>query len=47
MSTARAILESEVRELVRRRALDPAADPLAVATLIDEAIGDYIDRATM
>jgi pilus assembly protein CpaF len=46
MPTARAILESEVRELVRRRALDPAVEPGAVATLIDEAIGDYVDRAT-
>jgi pilus assembly protein CpaF len=46
MPTARAILEGEVRELVRRRALDPVAEPGAVATLIDEAIGDYVDRAT-
>ena len=46
MPTARAILEGEVRELVRRRALDPAAEPGAVATLIDEAIGDYLDRVT-
>ncbi|HEY2299767.1 MAG TPA: ATPase, T2SS/T4P/T4SS family [Jatrophihabitans sp.] len=47
MSTARTILEGEVRELVRRRALDPVAEPAAVATLIDEAIGDYLDRATI
>ena len=46
MSTARAILEGEVRELVRRRALDPVAEPVAVAALIEEAIGDYLDRAT-
>ncbi len=46
MLTARAILEGEVRELVRRRALDPAVEPGAVATLIDEAIGDYVDRVT-
>ncbi|HEY8301106.1 MAG TPA: ATPase, T2SS/T4P/T4SS family [Jatrophihabitans sp.] len=46
MPTARAILESEVRELVRRRALDPVADPAAVARLIDEVIAEYIDRAT-
>ena len=45
MSTARAILEGEVRELVRRRALDPVAEPVAVAALIEEAIGDYLDRA--
>jgi pilus assembly protein CpaF len=35
-----------VRELVRRRALDPAADPAAVRSLIDEAVADYLDRAT-
>jgi pilus assembly protein CpaF len=46
MASARAILESEVRELVRRRALDPVAEPVAVARLIDEAIGDYVDRVT-
>src|SRR5664279_3097785 len=46
MSAGRAILEIEVRELVRRRGLDPAADPGAVALLIDEAISEYLDRAT-
>jgi pilus assembly protein CpaF len=46
MPTARAIVESEVRELVRRRALDPVADPTAVSALIDEAVSDYLDRAT-
>jgi pilus assembly protein CpaF len=46
MPTARAIVEGEVRELVRRRALDPIADPTAVSRLIDEAIADYLDRAT-
>jgi pilus assembly protein CpaF len=46
MSTARAIVEGEVRELVRRRALDPALEPIAVSRLIDEVIGDYLDRAT-
>jgi pilus assembly protein CpaF len=46
MPTARTIVESEVRELVRRRALDPAADPTAVRALIDEAVADYLDRAT-
>lgn len=45
MATARAILESEVRELVRRRALDPVSDPGSVARLVDEAITDYLDRA--
>ncbi|MGH8860409.1 MAG: ATPase, T2SS/T4P/T4SS family [Jatrophihabitantaceae bacterium] len=46
MATARTILESEVRELVRRRALDPVAEPAAVARLIDDVVGEYLDRAT-
>jgi pilus assembly protein CpaF len=46
MSTARTIVESEVRELVRRRNLDPVADPTAVTALIDESVADYLDRAT-
>jgi pilus assembly protein CpaF len=43
---ARAILEDEVCEAVRRRGIDPAAEPAAVARLVDEAIADYLDRAT-
>jgi pilus assembly protein CpaF len=39
------IVETEVRELVRRRGLDPTAQPQAVERLIDEVIGDYLDRA--
>ena len=46
MPTARSIVEGEVRELVRRRGLDPVAEPPAVARLIDEAVADYQDRAT-
>jgi len=46
VTTARATIESDVRELVRRRGLDPVADPTAVARLIEAAIGDYLDRAT-
>jgi pilus assembly protein CpaF len=46
VATARSIVEGEVRELVRRRALDPISEPGAVAGLIDDAITDYIDRVT-
>ena len=46
MSTARAIVESEARELVRRREIDPVADPGAVARLIDAVLTEYADRAT-
>ena len=40
-----AVIEAEVRELVRRRDLDPVADPAAVARLVDEALADYLDRS--
>ena len=42
---ATAIVEREVRELVRRRGLDPSADPAAVRRLVDDVIADYDDRA--
>jgi pilus assembly protein CpaF len=44
-SSAQAIVEAEVRELVRRRGLDPIAEPAAVARLVDETVADYLDRA--
>jgi pilus assembly protein CpaF len=44
-ASAQTILEAEVRELVRLRGLDPIAEPQIVARLVDEAIGDYRDRA--
>jgi pilus assembly protein CpaF len=45
VSSAQAILETEVRELVRRRGIDPIAEPETVARLVDEVVGDYRDRA--
>lgn len=45
MTSALAILETEVRELVRRRGIDPTVEPQAVAVLVDEVIGDYRDRS--
>jgi pilus assembly protein CpaF len=38
-------VEAEVRELVRRRGLDPIEDRAAVRRLVDEVISDYDDRA--
>ncbi len=38
-------VESEVRELVRRRGLDPVADQAAVRRLVDEVVGEYDERA--
>ena len=40
-----ALLESEVRELVRRRDIDPMAEPERFAELVQEAAADYADRA--
>lgn len=41
-----AILEREVRELVRRRGLDPVQDAAGFRALLDEAQSDYSDRST-
>jgi hypothetical protein len=43
--TADQIVEDEVRELVRRRGLDPGnGDAVAVRQLIDEVVTDHADR---
>ena len=42
-----AILETEVRELIRRRGLDPAADSEATRMLIADAVADYDERAML
>ena len=38
-------VEAEVRELVRRRGLDPFADRAAMRRLVDDVVTDYDDRA--
>ncbi|GMA32039.1 hypothetical protein GCM10025875_20310 [Litorihabitans aurantiacus] len=38
-------LESEVRELVRRRAVDPTRDLAGFRALVAEAVGDWEERA--
>jgi pilus assembly protein CpaF len=40
-----AAVEDEVRELVRRRGLDPVEQPGAVRRLVDEVIADYGERS--
>jgi pilus assembly protein CpaF len=45
VATGPAIVDAEVRELVRRRGIDPVAEPTVVARLIDEVVADYLDRA--
>src|SRR4051795_3131969 len=42
---AAAAIEDEVRELVRRRGLDPSGDIEAVRRLAEEVISEYDDRA--
>jgi pilus assembly protein CpaF len=39
------VVELEVRELVRRRGLDPAADSGAVRRLVDDVISEYDERS--
>ncbi|ACQ81036.1 type II secretion system protein E [Beutenbergia cavernae DSM 12333] len=45
MVDAVARIESEVREVIRRRGLDPARDTTGVRSLIAEAVADYDERA--
>lgn len=45
MNDAIALLEYEVRELARRRGIDPAEDFTAFRALISEAMIDYDDRS--
>ena len=40
-----AVVEDEVRELVRRRGLDPLTDPVAVRDLVEEVVADYDERS--
>jgi pilus assembly protein CpaF len=40
-----AIVEDEVRELIRRRGVDPARDPGGVRRLVEAAVADYDDRS--
>jgi pilus assembly protein CpaF len=39
------VVEDEVRELVRRRGIDPAEQPSVVRRLVDEVIADYDERS--
>jgi pilus assembly protein CpaF len=39
------LIEADVRELVRRRGLDPVGQPQRVRSLVDEVIAEYSDRA--
>jgi pilus assembly protein CpaF len=43
--SAVSIIDAEVRELVRRRGVDPVVDPLAVRRLVDDVVAEYEDRS--
>lgn len=43
--TAVDAVEAEVRELVRRRGLDPFAGPVAVRRLVDDVVADHDERS--
>jgi len=43
--TAVEIIDAEVRELIRRRGVDPARDPAAVRILIDDVLSEYEMRS--
>jgi|GEM_PF-592985 len=42
-----AILESEVRELIRRRGVDPVRDRPAITALVSDAMADYDERSML
>jgi pilus assembly protein CpaF len=42
---ATSVIESEVRELIRRRSLDPVRDPELIRRLISDVLSDYEERA--
>ena len=41
------LVEREVRELIRRRGLDPVRDPGGVHALVSAAISDYDERSVL
>jgi len=47
VTSALVIVEDEVRELVRRRSLDPTLEPEITRGLIEDVISDYLDRASI
>lgn len=42
-----AIVEDEVRELIRLRGLDPASQPAEVRRLVEDAVTDYDERSLL
>ena len=42
-----AIVEDEVRELVRRRGLDPDREPSRLRSLVEDVVADYDERSLL
>ena len=45
MPTALDVVDGEVRELIRRRGLDPFTDPVPVRVLVRDVVADYSERS--
>jgi pilus assembly protein CpaF len=43
--TALDVVDGEVRELIRRRGLDPFTDPAPVRVLVRDVVADYSERS--
>ena len=46
VQSAQDIIDAGARELVRRRGIDPASDPRAVAEVVGEMVAEYQDRVS-
>jgi pilus assembly protein CpaF len=44
-TAVRTIVDAEVRELVRRRGIDPVSQPETIAQLVSDVVADYQDRS--
>ncbi|SOD73063.1 pilus assembly protein CpaF [Jatrophihabitans sp. GAS493] len=45
MASGQSIVEDEVRELIQRRGIDPIVEPATTRRLVEEVIGEYLDRS--
>ena len=44
-TSALEVVDGEVRELIRRRGLDPLVDPAPVRSLVRDVVADYSERS--
>lgn len=44
-TSALEVVDGEVRELIRRRGLDPLVDPAPVRVLVRDVVADYSERS--